>query len=584
MHIQHGDKLNILIVESDPVAIHFFRKSLEEDSSYAYSVDHASSIEDALEKLRDNSYHILLVEEELNEETGLELLEAMQSLQLNMPCIMMTAMPDGENQKEALDLGVSRFINKNENQFQDLANLIQDSYREYVPKDRRKEPQKIKPKEKAKKKVVRKAEVPPPSTEKPSLEKRRRQGVQDDLTGLYSHSHLYDRVSIEFNRVARYGYPLSCLIIDLDHFKRLNEEYGYYVGDEVLKQSAELLFESCRLSDIVARFGGEEFAILLPHTDYEGAAEVAKRLQQKFSKHIFKINSKEIRVTVSIGVSAAPEDNIEQPAEITSLANEALLRSKVCGRNTVTLYKEIVPTFGEDLPDMLISEQKIQDFQRKMTEISTVARKAYLDASKALIAALENKDRFTAGHAASCAKYCLQTAEAMGLSKDEAEIVQHAALLHDIGKICIPDNILLKPGRLTFAEFEEMKQHPYMGYKMLKPIKFLHQEAVMVLHHHEWWNGEGYPCRLRGNEIPLGARIISVIDSYDTMRIAGGRYKKTNTVESTVAELIACAGSQFDPNVVKAFISVLIKRGEISSEASVDMIGLERAIELANEA
>jgi response regulator RpfG family c-di-GMP phosphodiesterase len=156
-------------------------------------------------------------------------------------------------------------------------------------------------------------------------------------------------------------------------------------------------------------------------------------------------------------------------------------------------------------------------------------------------------------------------AAALGLGVDDAEIVQHAALLHDIGKICIPDEILLKPSRLTFAEFETMKQHSYLGYKILKPIKFLREEAQYVLHHHEWFNGEGYPCHLKGEDIPLGSRIISVIDSYDTMRTAGARYKDTCGVENAVNELIACSGTQFDPEVVKAFIEVLKSRGELTS-------------------
>ena len=268
---------------------------------------------------------------------------------------------------------------------------------------------------------------------------------------------------------------------------------------------------------------------------------------------------------------------MKQRGDLLIFADQAMSRSKAAGRNSVTLYKDIVPVFGDTIPTLQISEEKIVDFQRRMMEISTTARRAYTEASKALIMAMENKDRYTVGHSGSCARYALQVAEAMGIPGDESEVVQHAALLHDVGKICIPNDILLKPGRLTLTEFETMKQHPYMGYKILKPIKFLQQEAVLVLHHHEWFNGQGYPCRLKGNEIPLGARIIAVIDTYDTMRQAGGRYKKTCTVDSAVNELIACSGVQFDPQVVKVFIDILKSRGEIT-DAQYNLARLEEIL------
>ena len=230
------------------------------------------------------------------------------------------------------------------------------------------------------------------------------------------------------------------------------------------------------------------------------------------------------------------------------------------------------------LPRIKISEDKVIEFQKRLSEIADSARRGYIESSKALVMALESKDPFTAGHSSRVARLSMQIAEAMGLPLDEAEIIEHAGLLHDIGKICISDEILLKPGRLTLAEYEAIKQHPYLGYRILKPIRFLQQEATLVLHHHEWFNGEGYPCRLRKNEIPAGARIIAVVDSYDTMRVAGGRYKKTMSVPETVNELIACSGTQFDPEVVQACVQVLLMRKELGADA-YNKDGLRQALE-----
>ena len=559
--------LSVLLVENDPVASHLFRRSLEENHSCL--VDQASNLNEAMTKLKRNSYHLLLVESELDQENGVNLVDEVRRIHLNIPVVLMACEPNQDLRERVKNsIGVTLLI-KNENHYQELSNILRESYRKFYRTGSKRE--KDWGRERSLERHLDSRMIPE------IMDVRSGNRIQDELTGLYSHSYLHDRVVLEYARVTRYSYPLSCLMVDIDHFKSINEQYGHRVGDEILKKAGELLFENCRLSDIVARYGGEEFAVLLPHVDYQGAKELANRLRLVFAEHQFTVENHEINLTVSIGISSYPEDTIDHCAEITSYANDALFRAKALGRNCVTLYKDIVPTFGEGLPSLKISEDKILEFQRRMTEISSLARKAYIDASKALIRALENKDRFTAGHAASCAKYALQVAQVMGMSIEDAEIVQHAALLHDIGKICIPDNILLKSGKLSFAEFESMKQHPYLGYKILKPIKFLQQESILVLHHHEWFNGEGYPCRLKSAEIPLGSRIISVIDSYDTMRIAGGRYKKTFTVEDSVRELVVCAGAQFDPHVVKGFIEVLRQRGELTVE-NYDKEKLEQAI------
>lgn len=550
--MKENDRQNfsILLVEKDLDYLHLVKKSLEENSRFPSTVDHAASIREALEKIKKKAYHLLLVESELEEEKGLKLLEKINRNHLQLPFILMTPIRDDQLVREAIRQGVADLIVKSEYQFQELAEKLRKCYSKFHEGH-------------SKGRVSNRRFAESSRLDEEAAPPKIQLSIHDELTGLYNHSYLHERVVREFSGASRYSYPLSCLLIDIDHFRTMNEKYGYRTGEDILKQCGALLFESCRLSDFIARFGGEEFAVILPHINYKNAKELAHRLRKIFAEHRFLVEGGEIPLTVSIGVSSYPEDEMKNRSELISFANQALLYSKAIGRNAVTLYKDIMPVFEESFPILKISEEKVIDFQRRMGEISNTARRAYIEASKALIIALETKDRFTAGHAASVAKYSLQVAEALGMSVDEAEVVQHAALLHDVGKICIPDHVLLKPARLSILEYEAMKEHPYLGYKILKPIKFLQQEAVLVLHHHEWFNGEGYPCRLKGNEIPLGARIISVIDAYDTMRIAGGRYKKTFDVQAAVNELIAYAGVQFDPQVVMAFLEVLKERGEL---------------------
>lgn len=562
--MQKADDKNffVLFVQSDPGNLLLVKKSLEDNRRFPSVVDQASSISEALDKIKKNFYHVIVSDADLENEKGLKLLDEIARIRAQVPFVLMTPVRDDELVREAMKRGVADLIIKNEAEYQTLSEKLRKCYSRFHAAGLEKS--------------VGDLFQPAAGVEeapKPQF------SIHDQLTGLYNHSYLHDRIVREFSRAQRYNYPISCVLIDIDHFHTVNEEKGYRVGEEILKQAAGLLFENCRLSDFIARYGGEEFALVLPHVGYEGAREAALRLNKIFAENVFKTSGGDVRVTVSIGVAAFPEDTMRDRVELISFANQALFRSKAAGRNLVTLYRDIVPVFGDRLPDLKMSEDRVVEFQRRMMEITHTARRAYLDVSRTLIRALETKDHFTAGHAASTAKYCLQVAELMGMSPEEAEVVQHAGLLHDIGKICIPDSILLKPSRLTIVEFETMKQHPYLGYKILNPIKFLQQESILVLHHHEWFNGEGYPCRLKGAEIPLGARIIAVIDTYDTIRSSGGRYKKTGTVEAAVNELINCAGAQFDPGVVKAFIEVLKTRGELTSADNYNRARLEQVIE-----
>ncbi len=552
---------SVLLLEKDADSLHLIRRSLEVNRQFLSCVDQVATCDEAFRRLRERSYHLLLFDAQSEPEMS-SMLGEMDRLHIKIPFVLMTDVRDDELVRKAIKAGASDFIVKSESQFQELAQKLKACYVKFH----------------ANRKGIREfrenlskiAEVPSPAD---------RASVKDNLTGLYNHSYLHDRIVREFSAAQRYNYPLSCLMIDLDHFRMVNEKHGYRVGEEILKQAAELLFDNCRLSDCVARYGGEEFAVMLPHVSYEGALELANRLRSIFASHTFFVDEENIQLTLSIGVTAFPEDKMKTRGDLLLFAEQALSRAKTTGRNSVCVYRDMEPILGEAFSSLKISEDQIVEFQRRLTEISITARKAYTEASKALITALEHKDRYTVGHASSCARYALHVAEAMGLPTEEAEVVQHAALLHDIGKICIPDSILLKTGRLTLTEFETMKQHPYFGYKILKPIKFLQQEAVFVLHHHEWFNGEGYPCKLKGYEIPLGARIISVIDTYDTMRAACARYKKTTTVTEAVKELIAYSGIQFDPEVVKAFIEVLKSRGDLSADSPCDFAKLEEVIQ-----
>ena len=404
------------------------------------------------------------------------------------------------------------------------------------------------------------------------------ESVHDELTGLYNHRFFQERMAEEFARAARYHYPLSCLIIDIDHFKKINDMHGYAVGDEILKELGIFLSSYLRQADTIARFGGEEFVVLLPSIGYEGASLLADRLRKKIADRSFALRPDlSLKLTVSIGVASYPEDPVDRKETLLFYADKALYRAKESGRNRVYLYRGLIQEYSDQIPEVRFKSEKVREFRQRLFDVSEMAKRAYIEATKALVNALEAKDTYTMGHAARVGSLSAALAREMGLSEDDVRIIEHAGLLHDIGKICIPDEILLKPGPYEASEYEQMKEHAILGYQIVKPVKFLAEEAVIILHHHERYNGKGYPHGLRGKEIPLGARIVSVLDAYDTMRTAGGRYKRTLNCEEAVRELIDYAGTQFDPEAVLHFVKLLLKNGDLSQDA-YDREKLDRSI------
>jgi diguanylate cyclase (GGDEF)-like protein/putative nucleotidyltransferase with HDIG domain len=402
--------------------------------------------------------------------------------------------------------------------------------------------------------------------------------VRDELTGLYNHRFFHERMAEEFARSARYHYPLSCLMIDIDDFKKINDLHGHKIGDEILKELGMFLSSHLRKADTIARFGGEEFVVLLPYVGYEGASHLGDRLRRKIIEHLFVLQPNlNLRLTVSIGVASYPEDPVDRKETLLFYADKALSRAKENGRNRVYQYRSLIHEYSDQIPEIKFKGDKVQEFRRRLFDVSEMAKRAYIEATKALINALETKDAHTMGHATRVGNLSANLAKEMGLSDDDVRIIEHAGLLHDIGKICIEDKILLKAGALNPDEYDQMKDHSLLGYQIVKPVKFLAEEALIILHHHERYDGTGYPHELKGKEIPLGARIVSVLDAYDTMRTAGGRYQRTLNCEEAVRELIDHAGTQFDPEAVLHFVKFLLKEGELNDDA-YDREKLDRSV------
>jgi diguanylate cyclase (GGDEF)-like protein len=360
----------------------------------------------------------------------------------------------------------------------------------------------------------------------------------DPHTGLPNHRAMVSALDAELERSYRYRRPCGLLFVDLDHFKSLNDTHGHLAGDGVLSEVSEVMRRSLRGVDIVGRWGGEEFVVLLPETDASSGLEAAERIREAVAAHECAAAGG-AHVTCSIGLAAYPDDG-GQRDQLIALADRAMYAAKKLGRNQVR-------TADDPVIAALPGEPALEGLRRESEVIRTVA---------ALGALVEARDQTTGAHLLEVARRAKQVALAMGIGAEEACQVELAATLHDIGKIGIPDSILRKPGRLSPDEWDLMRAHAAAGADIVLRFPGLDALAPMIRGHHERWDGAGYPDRLPGDSAPLGARIIAVVDAFGAMT-ADRPYRKSAGREAAINEVRRCAGTQFDPRVVEAFERVL---------------------------
>jgi diguanylate cyclase (GGDEF)-like protein/PAS domain S-box-containing protein len=331
----------------------------------------------------------------------------------------------------------------------------------------------------------------------------------DTLTGLYNRTYFDDELD---NFLEKKVLPLSIIIGDVNGLKLTNDVFGHYEGDRLLIKVSSILRESCRREDIIVRWGGDEFAILLPGIDENGALATVNRISENC-----RIYSNEpIKISIALGN---------------------------CTKNTEQ----------KDIRD-IIKEAEEKMYRHKLLESKSVRNSIITSLEKTLFErSYETKD-----HADRMMEMAQRIGTEIGLSENEQDELKLLALLHDIGKIAIRDDILGKPDRLTEEEWEEMKKHPEIGYRIAESTQELYHISNYILSHHERWDGTGYPHGLKGYEIPKLSRIISIIDAYDVMTHTR-TYKAALSPKDAIDEINKFAGTQFDPVIAAVFIGLVEK-------------------------
>lgn len=359
---------------------------------------------------------------------------------------------------------------------------------------------------------------------------------KDGLTGVFNHRYFHDALKEKITISEKFKKPLSMIFVDIDYFKHYNDLYGHQKGDEVLRTIGKILRENMRKDDIAARYGGEEFAVLLPNTTEDEAMIIADKIRKiiEDTKFYGEKNQPNGVLTASMGISVYP-DKAKDDISLIKSADDALYRAKFFKKNRVETYTSILDEINADI------EEKDGEL------IASI---------KTLIIVINAKDRYTYGHSERVVLYSRLLADKLKLKEKDKKKLIYGAYMHDIGKINVSKEVLIKKMPLNDEEWNLLKLHPQDGADIIRPVKALEDIIPIILHHHERYNGTGYPDKLKGDEIPYLARVLSVVDSFDAMT-SNRPYNMRKNYDEAIEEIRRCSGTQFDPEIAEKFIEVI---------------------------
>ncbi len=382
--------------------------------------------------------------------------------------------------------------------------------------------------------------------------------VNDPLTGCLNHRRFFEALSNLRQQALRQSTPVSLMVVDIDDFKSINRNQSYEVGDRVLGDLAEEIRRVVRDDDIVGRYGGDEFVIALRETNAAEAMAAANRLEAALGGEGWQSTSAVAPISITIGVVECPAGFTVDNRELAEQAHLAVHWGRQNGKGRVVLYRS---EMAEANDGPVVDQERIERLTRQFAHANEKLKAAYAESARALVAAVEAKDPYTRRHSEAVAFYAERIAREMDLPEAFRRTLRYAAGLHDVGKIGIPDEILARPGKLSAEEYELIKQHPSIGANIVSNVTCMRREVPIIQHHHENWDGSGYPAGLSQATIPLGARIMRVADSLDAM-LSNRSYRAACTWEYAISEIRSGSGRFYDPRVVMAVEALSVRMTE----------------------
>ena len=379
----------------------------------------------------------------------------------------------------------------------------------------------------------------------------------DPLTGCYNWRYFLNRVHEEIEHSRRQLQKVSFVAVDIDNFRQISGIYGLKVIDQITKELVDLIKGSLRKEDIISRWRGDEFFIIMPNLDGKDVYAVAKRIRERISLNKFRYKNVSLTLKASVGVVSSPQDKVFNTRDVISALHKCINSAKRKGGDNITLYSQ--SRFKKMFQRK--KETYSGNLREKIDKMNVLLTRDLLEMIYGFARAIEAKDSYTGAHVEYTANIAEKIAKSLRLPRNDVENIKHAAVLHDLGKVGIEENILSKKGKLTAKEKNIIKSHPSIAAEILREIHALRGSIPAVLYHHERYDGKGYPLGLKGEEIPLSARIVSVADVYQALT-SDRPYRKAYSKKRALGIIKKESGKQFDPKLVKIFLKIIDKVDE----------------------
>jgi diguanylate cyclase (GGDEF)-like protein len=377
--------------------------------------------------------------------------------------------------------------------------------------------------------------------------------LRDVRTGVYNTRYLNERLAEEIKRAKRYLRPFSLILMDIDFFKVVNDSYGHGFGDVVLKDFSELLKRTVRETDIVIRSGGEEFVVFLSDTDAMGAWVVAQKITKALERSPLGDDKRKVTMTASLGICSYPESGLGEAAALLDAVDEAMYESKRLGRNQITVYKKGSPA-DKTIHAGEAFWTSLDALKERLENIGTRNEESMLESLLSVVREIDRRLGYAPGHIDRVLSGAEKLALAFSLSAGEVQEARRVALLCNLGLVAVPQEVLQKKGPLSQEQFRLIREHPLHSTEALRSLPFLLPLEKDILAHHERYDGKGYPHGLKGEEIPLAARIVRVIDTFEAL-VSVRPYRPVPYAPEKALRIIREeAGRQFDSVVVDHFM------------------------------